>query len=482
MTTLPFRTLVAVAICSVFAAVVVAAGGSSVNAQEAGSPEFTFLAAGGFHTCAVDADGMPICWGFDLQGQSTPPADVSVSELSSGLYHTCGVVTGESGVTCWGRDDYGEASPPPGVEAIAVASGGTHTCAIQTDGAPICWGNDASGKSSPPPGLTLTEIASGFDHTCAIQVGGTPVCWGSNLYGQATPPDGITVSSITAGSDHTCAIQGDGAPVCWGKNLYNRATPPEGLVVNDISAGSAHTCAVATDGTPICWGYNADGQRTPPAGMTVTEVSSGANHTCAIETSGAVVCWGQNSRGQSTPPASNLLPTAVDDVVTATIGVAVSFDLCANDDLGNTPARLQRVSGWYGPGLTRFTCTVSGTPTRTGEFHYTYKLIDANGDSDEAVVTITVIPDQAGVLTAVDDVVSGSVGTPLRFDICANDTAGPDGVLQPRRVSGWYGPGLFRSRCVILGTPTRVGVYSYTYRLTDADGTTDTADFVITID
>jgi hypothetical protein len=49
------------------------------------------VSAGGLHSCAVETDGAPICWGSDGSGQSTPPSCVTVSSISAGYLHSCAV-------------------------------------------------------------------------------------------------------------------------------------------------------------------------------------------------------------------------------------------------------------------------------------------------------------------------------------------------------------------------------------------------------
>ena len=70
------------------------------------------LAAGGDHTCAIDADGSLKCWGKDR--------DDFLNEIPSGTFLDVDVEAGlgcavdtRGQLTCWGRDDYGQSSNAP---------------------------------------------------------------------------------------------------------------------------------------------------------------------------------------------------------------------------------------------------------------------------------------------------------------------------------------------------------------------------------
>ena len=87
---------------------------------------FTQISAGLGHTCAVTAAGAAYCWGSNVFGQIgrvdvTPtlapnpvpfavPGGHIFTRVSSGRYHSCGVVTtpaADAGVWCWGGNFYG---------------------------------------------------------------------------------------------------------------------------------------------------------------------------------------------------------------------------------------------------------------------------------------------------------------------------------------------------------------------------------------
>ena len=80
--------------------------------------EWSRLAAGAVHTCAVAMDGAAWCWGFNREGQlgdgtttpSTLPKAVSgeltFATVTAGSWHTCGVAGGQ--VYCWGHNYVGQ--------------------------------------------------------------------------------------------------------------------------------------------------------------------------------------------------------------------------------------------------------------------------------------------------------------------------------------------------------------------------------------
>ena len=139
------------------------------------------LAAGAFHTCAIDPAGAVVCWGDDVNGDSTPPDSVNgtsgtASAIAAGAFHSCAIQTGSGGVVCWGSNYYGQTAVPAAVDgthgsAISIAAGAFHSCAIQTgSGGVVCWGDNESGESTPPASLRASSVAAGGDHSLAIAV------------------------------------------------------------------------------------------------------------------------------------------------------------------------------------------------------------------------------------------------------------------------------------------------------------------------
>ncbi len=181
------------------------------------------LSTGASHTCALTLAGSVKCWGANSVGQlgdgtdddRWTPVDVvglsrGVQALALGGWHSC-ALTADGGIKCWGRNNdgqLGDGTPewrrlaPVDVVGLsssvqALSAGSLHTCATLAGGNAKCWGNNSAGQlgdGTTTPRLTpidvvgLTEgmftISAGFAHTCAITVLNGTWCWGANNAGQ----------------------------------------------------------------------------------------------------------------------------------------------------------------------------------------------------------------------------------------------------------------------------------------------------------
>jgi alpha-tubulin suppressor-like RCC1 family protein len=257
------------------------------------------VAAGDFHTLALQADGTLWVWGNNTNGQL---GDGTTTQRSVPVR----VVTGNPGNfdRNW----------------TAISAGGTHSLALQADGTLWAWGDNRSGQlgvpilgagssvprqivSFAPPATgwnsSWKAIAAGLSHSLALQADGTLWGWGSNFSGQLgngdatlpNPPDqtvpvqvvnpgAAPYTAVAAGDSFSVALQADGTLWSWGNNtrgqLGNGASDPDPLhpvphptpvrestaAANWVAAGSgsSHTMALKADGNLWGWGNNAAGQ------------------------------------------------------------------------------------------------------------------------------------------------------------------------------------------------------------------------------
>jgi alpha-tubulin suppressor-like RCC1 family protein len=300
------------------------------------------VVAGGFHTCALKAQGTVFCWGFNLDGQ-----------LGNGTTST-GVA---SPVQVRGPGNVGFLS-----NVVALAAGTLHTCALLVNGTVQCWGSNGNGqlgngdltqadqttpvqaRGTNNSGVldNVVSLGAGLGYTCALLGDGTVRCWGSNSSGQLGNGDatgagkffpvavvGLSdVTNVAIGGSHACALLAAGTMQCWGSNSdgqlgngtsdSSRHASPISIPSSTLSdvqllaAGSQHTCALMGNGTVRCWGRDNHGQLgdggtsdvlSPPnssiSGLTnMVFVAPGISHTCALQADDAIRCWGDDSHGQ----------------------------------------------------------------------------------------------------------------------------------------------------------------------------------------
>ena len=287
--------------------------GLAIHTSETHQPPHSFesISSGHEHVCALDSDGIAVCWGSNGELFAGPPhGEVSILApsgerfvaVSSGSFYSCGLKPDGTPI-CWGRDSDGRTTPPAGEKFVSISSGGQHTCALRQDGTAACWGWNSEGQASPPLNERFASISSGGLLTCALRKDGSPVCWGLNhSLGGSSPPAREKFVSISSGQLHACALREDGSAVCWGENTNGQVSPPGSERFIAISSGGWHTCALRPEGIPVCWGDYRDGQTSPPEGETFTSISSGGWHTCALRQDGAPVCWDSSRRGEPSSP------------------------------------------------------------------------------------------------------------------------------------------------------------------------------------
>jgi alpha-tubulin suppressor-like RCC1 family protein len=240
--------------------------GTSLPRQLPDSAPLVSIATGQFHTCAIDQSMQASCWGHNEQGQlgigggsppvNTPTAVVggfNFTRIAAGAWHTCALAIDDS-AWCWGTggsgqlgngDAFSRSTPTAvadGHRFVDIVAGATHSCGLTASGATWCWGSggsnqwgigDATTLTRYTPVLVLgappfTKISAYGNHTCGITAGGVGYCWGRNDFGQigdgtqtprltpARVTDGHAFIDIAAGGYFSCGVEATGATWCWG--------------------------------------------------------------------------------------------------------------------------------------------------------------------------------------------------------------------------------------------------------------------------
>ena len=238
------------------------------------------VSAGNEHTCAVQEDGVALCWGNGAGGRIGNGGDTAVAHRVS--------------------------LPTPvntSVRFTQIAAGEMHTCALTSQGRAYCWGMNQFGQLGdgttetrrvPVPvagNLTFSSIGAGAYHTCAVAKSAAMYCWGDNEIGQLGQPD----------AQEPCGAPCSRSPVAVaGTGRFKM-----------VAVGGFHTCGITTELQAFCWGYNYDGQTgagyysgsiaVPTAVATsldFTSIVAGAGHSCALTADGVAYCWGGGEYGQ----------------------------------------------------------------------------------------------------------------------------------------------------------------------------------------
>ena len=282
----------------------------------------TSVAAGGTQSCAVQSDGLLLCWGNQAVYSMPMSAPTKIQKISG---------------------DYvsGDLTEVRFVDIGGNSTGVDNGCAVTTAGALWCWGENSQGEVGDGTRIdrmravqiissNVIAVSVGISHSCAVLQSGEVKCWGGNSSGQlgnnamdTTIPQSagmLNAVGISVTSWHSCALISDGTVKCWGSNSYMQLGSGSWMVPSSIptavtglsgaigiSAGARHTCAVLSNGTVKCWGSSQQkqvgriGQELAPGLVdgiaNATAVTAGEAHTCALIGTNDVKCWGEGSNG-----------------------------------------------------------------------------------------------------------------------------------------------------------------------------------------
>jgi alpha-tubulin suppressor-like RCC1 family protein len=203
------------------------------------------VSAGDQFTCGLTTDGVPFCWGLNLNGQ-------------------LGLGTDTGPELCFTGDGDNACSMKParvrgGLIFSRLGTGSSHACGLTRDGTAYCWGasfagqlgrGTSTGEELKPARVAGSLVFGSLDiggfHSCGVTTDRAAWCWGSNLSGE--------LGTGSAAGPETCP---ELATPCATRPV--RAA--SGLVFRDVVPGSgSHTCGLTMARRIYCWGANGEGQ------------------------------------------------------------------------------------------------------------------------------------------------------------------------------------------------------------------------------
>jgi alpha-tubulin suppressor-like RCC1 family protein len=299
------------------------------------------VAAGGFHTVGLKADGTVVATGDNEYGQCDVGDWEGIVQIAAGVAHTVGLRE-DGTVIAAGNNEYGQCDCPGWNAIVQIAAGISFTVGLREDGTVVAVGDSAWWQPSagfclipPCPGPVapvedITQIAAGATHIVALREDGTVIAAGNNAYGQCDCPGWNAIVQIAAGVGHTVALREDRTVIAVGNNEYGQCDVPWNLAVLQaedpeeeeeepiqaypnplvqIAAGGFHTVGLeGVRGTVIAVGDNEYGQCDVEDWTNIAYVSAGYQHTVAIRNDGSVVAVGNNDHGQCDCPGWNMCP------------------------------------------------------------------------------------------------------------------------------------------------------------------------------
>jgi large repetitive protein len=404
-------------------------------------------------------------------------------------------------------------STPTATGPIGAISQTSYAAASPSAGSPISYviNGSSSGATENQP-VTITETvpagmlpvsAYGAGWICAASVGqqiscrsiGSPFTSGTITVNAVVTGSTLTSATVASGSIATISSS-DGSPASAAATVGTLPTAPSVTKISPDTGAAGGGHAVTITGTDL------SGATAVEIGTT-SEFKVGTPTTLAACSAPAPGCF--TITNSTTIAISSMPAHAAGGVRVAVVGLGVgsnvSFSYNSGPALvfpsppagvvgaaytdrlrvagGTSPFTWSISSGSLPPGVSISSSAglLSGRPTRAGTFTFTVKVTDSSGLSATEARSIIIAapapsltfaaPPRGWTHTVYRDRLSATRGTtPYRFSVSTGSL--PAGLSLS--ASG-----------VIRGTPTATGTFSFSVKLTDANGQTTTKATSVTI-
>ena len=343
------------------------------------------ITAGRYHTIALDSTGQMHAWGYNGQGEignntyltQKIPIAITLGSISgkiivtiaAGNYHTLALdSTGQ--IHAWGNNSYGQlgnntltlSSIPINISTlatgsiynktiVAIAAGQSHTLVIDSTGQLHAWGLNTSGQlgnntltQSLVPILvtgfgSLPDISMTAPPTNAIIMKNNMIVQGdTNINGKLATTTTIDATTVTSSN---LKVSGNVDFTSANINGLNVVKMTNFMTSSSLTNS---TLIVTPAGEIHAWGLNANGQlgnntvtqsQIPiniskvAAGSiyntgtikTIVAITNGASHTIALDSTGQIHAWGLNTNGQlgNNTLTQSQIPINISTVATGSI-------------------------------------------------------------------------------------------------------------------------------------------------------------------
>ncbi|MEO5900127.1 MAG: putative Ig domain-containing protein, partial [Ilumatobacteraceae bacterium] len=278
-------------------------------------------------------------------------------------------------------------------------------------------------------------------------------------------------------------LDGTNAAVSASYTLTVRPAPalsaPAALGIGEVGLGYASSAVTATLGTePYSWTSTGlpDGLSIDPS----TGVIAGVPTAPGTATATITVTDDMGGTASAVVALTIVSAPAVTAPVVLDPGeVSVAYSTSATNAAGGLPPLVWSAAGLpAGVSIDSATGVVDGLPSASGTFDVTVTVTDALGGTDDARVSLTIIPAPAVAAPAALD--NGQVTVPYT----STDVTGTDGTLPYTWASTGLPDGLVMDASTgeISGTPTTADTSTVAVSVTDALGAVGLDSVTITID
>ena len=163
------------------------------------------VAAGQYHTLAVDSNGYVWAWGRNNKGQLGNPTDVDASTQSRGVPQRVRL-----------SDTYNDYLGGPTDPVVYVTAGAEHSLALTASGHVYAWGDNSKNQL----GCSSTVDGDFVDYPVRVTQGTSA----SGTFTDGSTDEHLSqIIQISAGDYYSAALKADGTVYVWGTNKYKVA-------------------------------------------------------------------------------------------------------------------------------------------------------------------------------------------------------------------------------------------------------------------